>query len=161
MQKIDVNLLPFQSYLKIQEIEGRNYLWDRFRKKYILVQPEELVRQLLLIYLIEKKEFPPLRIALEKTLIINQRRKRFDALIYDDKFQPMLLIECKAPDVNINFETIAQIANYNSILKVPFLILSNGIKTYFMQWEEASEQFIYLAELPFYKDLLTTYNSLP
>ena len=161
MQHLALNLLPFQSYLRFQEIEGRNYLWDKFRKKYILVQPEELVRQLLLIYLTEKKEFPLLRIALEKTLIINQRRKRFDALVYDDKFKPLLLIECKAPDVHINFSTIEQIANYNSVLKVPFLILSNGIKTYAMQWDAVQEQFIYLAELPFYKNLLTTYNSLP
>jgi hypothetical protein len=155
MQTLTLDLLRYQSDLRFRQDGERRYIWDNLRQKYLVVQPEELVRQLLMQYLIQEKRFPPTRIALEKTLIINDLRKRFDALVYNDKFEPCLLIECKAASVNINQSTFEQIAIYNSALRVPFLLLSNGIASYFLRWCDTEKKFEYLNEIPYYNVLIS------
>ena len=153
MINLKLDLLRYQSVIRFKEEGGKRYLWDGLRQKYIVVQPEELVRQLLMQYLIQEKGFPPSRIALEKTLIINNLRKRFDALVYDNNYSPCLLIECKAASVEISESTFSQIAVYNSALRLPFLLLSNGIVSYFLRWHDAEQKFEFLTEMPSYEEV--------
>lgn len=154
MIRLKLDLLCYQSAIRFKDEGGKRYLWDSLRQKYLVVQPEELVRQLLMQYLIQEKGFPPSRIALEKTLIINNLRKRFDALVYDNNYSPCLLIECKAANVEISESTFSQIAVYNSALRLPFLLLSNGIVSYFLRWHEGEQKFEFLDELPSYEVLV-------
>ena len=126
-------------------------IWDEFRKKHIICTPEEWVRQNFLFYLVEEKGYPKGRIALEKVIKVNNRTKRFDALVYNEFGDPILLIEFKAPDVNISEATFHQIAAYNSKLKVEYLIMSNGLNHYSCKVNEQGIQFF--EEIPNYCDL--------
>ncbi len=151
--RLQLPLLSLQGQLQYSEREGRRYLWDRWRRKYVLPQPEELVRQLLLLYLVEQAQYPAARLAVERSLKINGLQRRFDALFYDANFSPLLLIECKAPEVPINSAVFEQIAQYNSLLRVPYLLVSNGVETYFLSWQLEERQFLMLSKLPAYLEL--------
>ena len=126
-------------------------IWDDFRKKHIVCTPEEWVRQNFLRYLVEEKGFPKGLIALEKLIKVNKKNKRFDALVHDSAGEPMLLIEFKAPDVEITEKTFHQIAAYNSKLQVKYLIMSNGIQHFACQVDENGIQFF--EEIPEFADL--------
>ena len=126
-------------------------IWDDFRKKHIVCTPEEWVRQNFLRYLVEAKGFPKGLIALEKLIKVNKKNKRFDALVHDSAGEPMLLIEFKAPDVEITEKTFHQIAAYNSQLQVKYLIMSNGIQHFACQVDENGIQFF--EEIPEFADL--------
>ncbi|MCB0476672.1 MAG: type I restriction enzyme HsdR N-terminal domain-containing protein [Crocinitomicaceae bacterium] len=126
-------------------------IWDDFRKKHIVCTPEEWVRQNFLRYLVEEKGFPKGLIALEKLIKVNKKNKRFDALVHDSAGEPMLLIEFKAPDVEITEKTFHQIAAYNSQLQVKYLIMSNGIQHFACQVDENGIQFF--EEIPEFADL--------
>jgi hypothetical protein len=112
--------------------------------------PEELVRQLVVQYLILEKGYSKNRIALEKALRVNTLEKRCDILIYDLEMKPFLLVECKAPEVKISQEVFRQIAWYNMPLKVPYLMVTNGITTYCCEMDYTLETFRFLPEVPAY-----------
>ncbi|MEM9886913.1 MAG: type I restriction enzyme HsdR N-terminal domain-containing protein [Bacteroidota bacterium] len=141
---IALDLLQFKADLKTKTVEGQSYLFDAIRKKYLVKTPEELVRQLLVFHLLKVAQYPSARIAIEKELIINQRQKRFDLLVYSKSFQPLILIECKAPKVQLSDQTFRQAATYNFKLKADFLVITNGISTYCcqMNYEEKTYQFL-------------------
>jgi hypothetical protein len=98
---INLDLLQFKPFLKSKRENGKQLIFCPIRKKFLVLQPEELVRQLLLVYLIKEKKYPKSKIAVEKSLRFNELEHRFDILIYDKNNQPFLLVECKAPEVNI------------------------------------------------------------
>lgn len=126
---IDINLHQYKDRLKLKK-EGKNtWIFDIIRKKYLVLQPEELVRQLLLLHLIEMG-YPKEKIQVEKGLNINGLKRRFDIVVYDEHFFPYLLIECKSHTVPITQDTFDQIANYNIELRAPYLLVSNGVQTY-------------------------------
>ena len=126
---IDINLHQYKDQLKIKK-EGKSiYIFDLIRKKYFVLQPEELVRQLLILHLI-KIGYPKEKIQVEKGLNINGLRRRFDIVVFDQNFLPYLLIECKSHTVPISQDTFDQIANYNIELRAPYLLVSNGIQTF-------------------------------
>jgi len=146
---INLDLLSFQSFLKIKKEKEKQFLFCPIRKKNLVLQPEELVRQLLIIYLIEKKGYSKSRIAVEKSLTINELYRRFDVLIYDKNTTPFLLVECKAPEVKITQSTFEQIAQYNLSLHVPYLLVTNGITTYCCKMDYNSESFEFIDKIPF------------
>lgn len=126
---IDLNLHQYKDQLKIKK-EGKTVLiFDLIRKKYLVLQPEELVRQLLVLHLIEIG-YPIEKIQVEKGLNINGLRRRFDIVVYDKNFLPYLLVECKSHTVPISQDTFDQIANYNIELRAPYLLVSNGVQTF-------------------------------
>ncbi|MFK8005781.1 MAG: type I restriction enzyme HsdR N-terminal domain-containing protein [Saprospiraceae bacterium] len=167
---IDLDLLRFKPFLKSKREKGKQLIFCPIRKKFLVLQPEELVRQLLLVYLIEEKKYPKSKIAVEKSLKINELEHRFDILIYDENNQPFLLVECKAPEINIeksfswmniltdsttakneikiNRNPFEQAAQYNFQLQVPYLLITNGISTFLskMNYENQSSEF--LMEIP-------------
>ncbi|MCP9770138.1 type I restriction enzyme HsdR N-terminal domain-containing protein [Lacihabitans sp. LS3-19] len=115
---------------KIKEVDGKQYIFDYLRKKYIFLSPEEIVRQNFLDYLIEEKKYSKNLIKLESGIVYNSLNKRSDILVYDNKGVAFLLVECKATTVAITQNTIEQASRYNLIIKAPYLCVTNGIKTF-------------------------------
>lgn len=114
----------------------------------MVLQPEEIVRQLTLLYLIEEKKYNRNRIRAEKLLHVNDLRKRCDILIYDTEVNPLLLVECKAARVKITQDTFKQIAWYNMPLKVKYLVVTNGLQTYCCEMDYDKHTYQFLPEIP-------------
>jgi hypothetical protein len=149
MQQLNLPQYP----IKLKEEKGTKYIFDPIRKKYLVLLPEEWVRQNFIQYLINEKSFPSTLIAIEKGLKLNELQKRADIVIYDNKGQPIVLIECKAPKVKINQEVFEQVARYNIVFKVPYLVVTNGIEHYCAKVDLKENSFEFLQELPVYRDL--------
>lgn len=132
---------------------GKTEVFDINRKKYLLLTPEEWVRQQFIAFLVNDKNYPASLIVIEKGLKVNQLQKRFDAVIFNRNRVPLVLIEFKAPQVKITEKTFSQIAAYNLKMKVKYLIVSNGLKHYccFMDYEKNSFQF--LRDIPDFKTI--------
>jgi hypothetical protein len=149
MQQLNLPQYP----IKLKEEKGTKYIFDPIRKKYLVLLPEEWVRQNFIQYLINEKSFPSTLIAIEKGLKLNELQKRADIVIYDNKGQPIVLIECKAPKVKINQEVFEQVARYNIVFKVPYLVVTNGIEHYCAKVDLKENSFEFLQELHVYRDL--------
>ncbi|MBO6516298.1 MAG: type I restriction enzyme HsdR N-terminal domain-containing protein [Bacteroidia bacterium] len=128
------------------------YFFDPVRKRYLQVTPEEEVRQWLIYYLRTELEYPLAAIAVEKQITYLKRKKRFDILVYVDH-HPMMLIECKAPDIELTQKTLNQIGQYNFILKVPYLMVSNGKQHLVCKANLTEKSFLFLDAIPPYKSL--------
>lgn len=113
--------------LRLKHIKDRAYIFDSVRKKWVVLSPEEWVRQHLINYLTIHKKTPLSLISVEKEIKLNQTKKRYDVVIYNKALRPVVLIECKAPTVIIDNTTIEQALRYNLILSVNYLMLSNGV----------------------------------
>ncbi len=142
--KIDLQLHRFQNQLKIKNKASKRYIWDVIRSKWLVLQPEEMVRQLLVHYLMEDLGVNKNRIAIEKGLVFNTLQRRSDVIIYDQNLTPSLLIECKAPAVRLNQAVFEQIARYNMTLKVPYILVCNGPDAYCckINFEKQSFEFL-------------------
>ncbi len=123
---MSINLLQYKDQLRIENIGSKSYVFDPIRKKYVILLPEELTRQLLIQYLISEKNYRPALIQVEKQLLVNGIKRRYDIVAFDRSFNPYLLIECKSHKIKIHQQTFDQISRYNLNLKSPFLLISNG-----------------------------------
>ena len=149
MQLLPIDLLPFQSFLRYQKDKnGLTQVFDSLRKKYLLANPEEIVRQLWIIYLVENLKINPKLIAIERAFSINQLNKRFDLVIFSNDTKPLLLAEFKGPGVNISQSTFDQIAQYNMVLQVPYSLVSNGMQHFCFQINDDKKEFVWQKELP-------------
>ena len=115
---------------KTKQVEGKPYIFDLLRRKYVRLSPEEWVRQHVVHYLINHLGYPRGLLALERGLRYNQRRKRTDLLALNPEGQPLLLVECKAPSVAIDAAVARQATTYNQTIGAPFLLLTNGLVHY-------------------------------
>lgn len=115
-----------------------------------MLSPEEWVRQHLVWYLIHEKKVPQSLIAVERKLVINHLERRFDVLVFDRQGKPYLLCECKAPDVALNETTSLQIAQYNSVLMAPFLLISNGLLHFYYILNEELRVYESVEALPLF-----------
>ncbi|WP_437921745.1 type I restriction enzyme HsdR N-terminal domain-containing protein [Sphingobacterium sp. LRF_L2] len=149
---IPLNLPPYSS--KITKKLGKLFIFDELRKKELLLTPEEWVRQHWISYLHQHKNYPKTLMQIEGGLKLNSLQKRSDLLIYNSEGQKILLAEFKAPTVKITEKTFHQIANYNSIHKIPLLLVSNGIEHYYCTINFDKNSFEFLAELPNYNSAL-------
>lgn len=143
--------LPFTDLidqLNIKTEDGKKYIWDEIRKKWYVLQPEEFVRQLVIKYLIDIQQFNKNKIQVEKGFIINELEKRFDILVYDDNFNPYLLVECKRPEIKIDQKVFDQISVYNIALKVPYLLVTNGPESYCCEVNFEDKSYSFMNELP-------------
>lgn len=102
-------------------------IFDELRKKWLVCTPEEWVRQNLIKFLIEVYSYPQNLISIEKGLKVAERSYRFDALVFDREYKPLLIIECKAPEVKLTQDVFDQIWNYNYEIGAPFFLITNGI----------------------------------
>jgi len=112
--------------------DDKTLFFDTLRKKWIVLKPEEWVRYQLLMYLITHKNYSPSLLSVEKEIRVFNTRKRYDAVFYNSKMLPILLIECKSWDVDINENHLHQIWRYNLKIKAPYLLLTNGLKHFFV-----------------------------
>lgn len=120
--------LNFPAYnFKLKSQENRNYVFDIIRKKYVVLTPEEWVRQHLLHYLIEEAGYPASLIAVERGLQMNGLQKRFDVLVFNRQSEPLLLVECKSPETVLTKDTFLQAAVYNSQFACRHILITNGI----------------------------------
>jgi len=143
--------LIFPAYnFKIKKVENRNYVFDIIRKKYILLTPEEWVRQHLVHYLIDAKQCPPSLLGIEKGIKVGALNKRVDVVVFDDKGKPLLLAECKSPDVTLTTATLQQAAVYNKTLGVEYLLITNGLSMHICKYSNGFNQFEFLTELGAY-----------
>lgn len=115
---------------QIKKEGSKELIFDRLRKKWVILTPEEWVRQNFLQYLIQVKKYPASLIAVEKEIQLGELKKRFDVLIYDNNHQPWMMIECKAAAVKPDDKTLQQVLRYNISIPVSYLVITNGNSTY-------------------------------
>lgn len=144
-----LNLPSYQFKVKQEGI--RAHIFDIIRKKYVVLTPEEWVRQNFLQYLIQDKNFPATLIAVEAGLKYNQLQKRMDVLVYNRQGTPHLMVECKAPEVRITQDTFDQIARYNMAFKVKYLVVTNGLNHFCCQMDYTQNTFQYLEQIPVFE----------
>lgn len=125
-------------------------MFDPIRRKEVALTPEELMRQLMLLYLLEEKKYPAHRIRSEVGIRLNGLIRRCDLVVYDTEVKPWLLVECKSPKVAINQRTFEQAARYNLRLRAPYMVVTNGLVTYCAALDFEQERFEYLEALPEY-----------
>ena len=122
-------LVDFPSYdFKVQSMQGKDQIFDPCRKKWVVLTPEEWVRQNMLQYLIQVCKYPIELIAIEKTIQLGSLNKRFDILVYQET-TPWMIIECKEAKTTLNDKTILQLLQYQQVLNATYLIASNGPTT--------------------------------
>lgn len=114
----------------MKDDNGEKYIWDSLRQKWLLLTPEEWVRQHVIGWLVGVRGIPRLRISQEYPVNINGQRQRADIVVIDESAKPHLLVECKAPEVAIDNEVVMQAMRYNAIVGARFVLLTNGIKLY-------------------------------
>jgi hypothetical protein len=149
VQPLNLDLLPFQSGLRYQKDKnGLTKVFDPLRKRYFIATPEEIVRQLWIVYLVEYLALNPKLIAIERAFSINQLNKRFDLVIFSNTTKPVLLAEFKAPGVKITQSAFDQIAQYNMALQVPYSLVSNGMQHFCFQIDNDRKGFVWQKELP-------------
>lgn len=142
--------------LKIQRDEDQSLVWDIWRKKWVVLTPEEWVRQHIAHYFMNDLNFPPGRIAIEISLRVNMLSKRADLLVYSDIGKPLLLAECKASHIPITQATFDQVARYNITLGVPWLLVTNGLASYCCKVNHELSSIDFLERLPNYSELLNS-----
>jgi predicted type IV restriction endonuclease len=141
--------LNFPSYsFRFKNSENKVSIFDDIRKKFILLTPEEWVRQHTLQFLLQDKKYPKSYLNVEKLIKVNDLNKRYDIVVFQADGTIFLLIECKAPEVKITQDTFDQIARYNINLKAKYLMITNGLNHYFCQMDFEKEQYVFLKELP-------------
>lgn len=141
--------LQFPSYsFRFKNSENKIAIFDEIRKKFILLTPEEWVRQHVVHYLLQDKNYPKSYINVEKLIKVNDLNKRYDIVVYQPNGELFLLIECKAPEVKISQQTFDQIARYNLVLNAKYLMVSNGLNHYFCKIDFENEKYVFLEELP-------------
>ncbi|NME71131.1 type I restriction enzyme HsdR N-terminal domain-containing protein [Flammeovirga aprica] len=136
-----------KSKVRLEEKNGKQYIFDPIRKKMLQLTPEEWVRQQFLQMLLSMGVSKGL-VGIESGLKVNKKAKRSDLLLYDRNGQPYLLIECKAPSVKLTDETFKQVAAYNATLKAPFIGITNGLQHYFCEINFETSSYQFLKELP-------------
>ena len=139
--------LPTYSF-NIKFKEQRKYIFDFIRKKYVLLTPEEWVRQNFLKYLVEEKKYPASLIAVEKEFKLNKLSKRSDVVVYNRLGQPFLIVECKATTVKIDQKVFDQIARYNMKLNVEYLVVTNGLVHYCCKIDVENQNYYFLKDIP-------------
>ena len=152
MDKPQLNLPPFD--IKTREQAGKMEVFDILRKKYVALTPEEQVRQAFIHYMIRHKDFPAGLLAVEYSLRVNNLKKRADIVSFSKMGHPILLVECKAPQVKITQRVFDQIARYNMNLRVDFLIVTNGLVHYCCKLDFLNNSYIFLEEIPSYQEVV-------
>jgi hypothetical protein len=140
-----------EAVFKIKSKENKQFIFDNIRKKYVVLTPEEWVRQNIVHFLINHKNYPSSLVAVEKQLTVNNLKKRFDILIFDNKGNPDIIIECKSYNIKVSQDTFDQLARYNLKINANLLMITNGLNHYFCKIDHRNEKYIFLNELPDYK----------
>ena len=148
---LSLNLPPFD--IKIQQRDGKSFIFDPLRKKYIALTPEEWVRQHFVHLLTDYKGYPKGLLANEVQLNLNGTKKRCDTVLFNKDLSARMIVEYKAPTVEITQAVFDQITRYNMVLKVEYLIVSNGINHYCCRIDYSTMKYTFLPDIPAYEEL--------
>ena len=141
--------LNFPAYdFRFKNSENKVHIFDPIRKKFVVLQPEEWVRQNVVQFLIHERKYPKSLINVEKQLTVNTLKKRYDIVIFDSLGNITLLVECKSPKITVNQETFDQIAKYNMQLKAEFLMVTNGLQHFYCKMDFSKEKYTFLEQIP-------------
>ena len=146
-----LNLPEFK--FKTQQSKGKTRIYDEIRKKYVALTPEEWVRQHIIRFLCEFKNYPPPLMAVETSVIINGLKQRADLVVYNRKGTPEMIVECKAPSVQITNQVFDQAARYNMTLNVSYLVISNGMNHFCAKLNYANNTYSFLKNIPDFNEL--------
>jgi len=148
-----LNLPSFQANIRQQE--AKTEIFDVFRKKFVVLSPEEWVRQHFALFMVNEKQFPRGLLALEYSITLESRKKRVDILAFSPEGKPLLAVECKSPSVSINQKVFDQIARYNMAFKVDYLIVTNGLQHYACKLNYTTLTYQFIEEIPNFADLIS------
>lgn len=152
LKKESLQKLNFPQYsFRFKNNENNLSIFDDIRKKFVVLQPEEWVRQHCIQFLLNEKKYPKSHLNIEKKITINQLTKRYDIVVFNPDGTIHLMVECKAPNVIINQTTFDQIARYNLSLNATFLMVTNGLNHYYCQMDYKEERYQFLENLPSYQ----------
>lgn len=136
---------------KIVQENNKDLIFDRFRKRYVILTPEEWVRQNFLNFLVKTLEYPASLIGIEKEIYLGELKKRCDIVVYNRDTQPWMIVECKEMNVPLTQLTLEQIIRYHMVLPAAYLVITNGVNTYCCQHDVAAQQWKFVPALPGYK----------
>ena len=142
-----INIIYPEPQFRIKKENNNDFIFDKLRKKWLLLTPEEWVRQNFIQYLVEVQKYPATLIASEKEIQLGELKKRFDVLIYDKDHKPWMMIECKGAEIKLDDTVLQQALRYNISVPVKFIIITNGNLTYGLQKTNGNLELI--PELPF------------
>jgi len=143
--------LNFPTYtFRLKNSKNKRLIFDEIRKKFMVLQPEEWVRQHCIQYLIHEKKYPKSLINVEKELRVNDLKKRYDIVVFNSDGSIHLIVECKAPKITVNQTTFDQIARYNLALKANYLMITNGLNHYYCTMDFVNERYQFLKDIPDY-----------
>lgn len=143
--------LPRYAY-KLKRDGDSVSIFDPLRRKYVTLTPEEWVRQHFVSFLISCKGYPAGRMGNEISLVVNRQKRRCDTIVYDGRGEPMVIVEYKAPQVAITQSIFDQIVRYNMVLKVKYLIVSNGLRHYACRINYTDNSYEFLKDIPSYEE---------
>ena len=146
-----LNLPSYET--KFQEKGGKQLIFDFLRRKYVALTPEEWVRQHFTHYLVEQKGYPRGLMANEMELRLGEKRLRCDTLLYNRNLQPQMIIEYKAPTIQLQQRVFDQITAYNMLLHVDYLVVSNGLQHYCCRMDYEHHSYAFLREIPHFTEL--------
>ena len=143
--------LNFPTYnFRFKNSENKLFIFDDIRKKFVVLQPEEWVRQNCIQFLMQEKHYPKSLINVEKEIRINDLKKRYDIVVYNSDGTIHLIVECKSHKILISQHTFDQIARYNMSVNASFLMVTNGLNHYYCTIDPKNEHYSFLKELPKY-----------
>jgi hypothetical protein len=141
--------LNFPDYtFRFKSSENKSLIFDVIRKKFMRLTPEEWVRQHVVHFLISEKHFSSSLINVEKQLILNNTKKRYDIVVFNNDGSIYLIVECKAPNIAISQDTFDQIARYNLVTNAQYLMVTNGLENYYCRMDYENERYIFMEEVP-------------
>ena len=143
-----LNLPPAE--LRLSQREGHTLVFDFLRRRYVRLTPEEWVRQHFVHYLVHHKGYPQESLANEVSLTLKTTSKRCDTVLYDKEARPLAIMEYKAPNILLSQKTFDQITRYNIVLRVPYLMVSNGLQHYCCRVDYDTNVCTFLPEIPDY-----------
>jgi len=146
-----INLPTFA--IKFRETDGKRQIFDFLRRRYVTLTPEEWVRQHFVHFLVEHLGYPQGLLANEVELRVGDKKLRCDTLLYNKEMQPRMIIEYKAPDVELTQRVFEQISAYNSLLQADYLVISNGLEHYCCRRSQEEGGYSFLKEIPLYREL--------
>lgn len=135
---------------RVKNTEKGRLIFDEIRKKFVVLTPEEWVRQHVIKWLLQVKNIPASLINVEKQLIIAGTKKRYDLLVYNTQGNIALIVECKAPEVSIKQEVFDQIARYNLVLDATYLMVTNGLNHYYCNLDYDQQRYNFIQDIPVY-----------
>jgi len=149
-----VQKINFPEYhFRFKSNENKTLIFDIVRKKFVVLTPEEWVRQHVLHFLISELNYPLSLINVEKQLLLHNTKKRYDIVVYNSDASIHLIVECKAPKITIDQAVFDQIARYNFSLKSSYLMVTNGLEHYYCSIDYQKERYVFLKELPQFNGL--------